>query len=79
MDTMNSATPVVPVLVPGGTERVLRVGRYCQRHGLYVNCILTPVVPKTAERLRCIVTADHTREDLDTAVGIIAEACAAIP
>ena len=36
--------------------------------GVFIQGYVYPVVPKGEERLRCMISAAHTKEDLDTAV-----------
>lgn len=69
-NTLQSQTPIVPVMC-GANERAWRMAQRCQAQGLFVQGIPAPVVPSGTARLRCIVTADHTLEDLDTALDVI--------
>jgi 8-amino-7-oxononanoate synthase len=64
-------TPVFP-LVCGGPDETLRFARACQRHGLYVQAILPPVVPVGSARLRLAVSAAHRPQDLSDAVATMA-------
>jgi glycine C-acetyltransferase len=69
-DTLGSKTPIIPILI--GKDDV--AGKFSQRlyeEGLYSTKIGTPYVPAGTSRVRMIVTAVHTREDLDEALSIL--------
>lgn len=72
INTLQSSTAIVPVVV-GENERAHRCARHCQRAGLFVHCIPSPVVPKGTERLRCIMTTDHSAEDIEHCQEVIRE------
>jgi glycine C-acetyltransferase len=59
--------PIVPVIV-GDTAKALAMGKALFEEGVYVSGFGFPVVPKGQARLRCQVSAAHSREDLDRAV-----------
>ncbi len=59
-----SVTPVIPVIV--GEETVAEeMSRVLFEKGIYAQAIKFPMVPKGAARLRFILSAGHTKEDLD--------------
>ncbi|HHY37461.1 MAG TPA: glycine C-acetyltransferase [Clostridia bacterium] len=62
-----SQTPIVPVMVRDGALAMDMSARLLEE-GVFVQGYSYPVVPRGEERLRCIVSAAHTREDLDFAV-----------
>jgi len=69
-DTMNSKTPIVPLLI--GDDDI--ASELCQRlyeAGLYVAKIGTPYVPRGTSRLRTIMSAAHDRADIEEAVDIL--------
>lgn len=58
-----SDTPVQAVVIPGNSE-VRAVAAQLQQHGLDVRPILYPTVPRGGERLRIVLHAFNTREEL---------------
>jgi 7-keto-8-aminopelargonate synthetase-like enzyme len=72
-DTGRTCTPIVPILVYD-EQPALEMTRYCQQHGLFVLPALPPAVPEGSARLRANVTAAHSAEDIDFAIGVFAEA-----
>jgi glycine C-acetyltransferase len=72
-DTGLTVTPIVPIMV-GTEERALAMTQYCQKHGVFVLPVLPPAVPEGAARLRANVTAAHTLEDIDFALGVFIKA-----
>ncbi len=60
--------PIVPVIV-GDTALALAMGKDLLERGVYVSGFGFPVVPQGQARLRAQISAAHTREDLDRAVG----------
>lgn len=68
-DIGNSETPITPVII--GDEAL--TGEFSKKlfeNGLFVSPILFPTVPKGTARVRCMVTAGHSEEQLDKAVEI---------
>jgi len=63
-DTMNSTTPIIPLLVKDPAQAVALSKRLLEQ-GIFVQAIRPPTVPKGTARLRLTVTATHTKEDLD--------------
>ena len=66
-DTGNSETPITPVII-GDEAKTMEFSRRLLGKGVFVSGIVFPTVPKGTGRLRCMVTAGHTREQLDRAV-----------
>jgi glycine C-acetyltransferase len=62
-DTMNSSTPIIPVLVKDSAKAVAMSRRLLEQ-GFFVQAIRPPTVPQHAARLRITVTAAHTQDDL---------------
>lgn len=60
-------TPIVPVIL-GETARAIRMSEMLLDEGVFVTGFGYPVVPKGQARVRCQVSAAHTREDLDEAL-----------
>lgn len=68
-DTGNSETPITPVMV-GDEAKTMAFSKKLLENGVYVSGIVFPTVPRGTGRLRCMVTAGHTKEQLDQAVAI---------
>ncbi len=66
-DTGLSETPITPVMV-GDTEKARRMSERLFDEGVFALSIGYPIVARGKERLRTIVTAGHTPEDLDRAL-----------
>jgi glycine C-acetyltransferase len=66
--------PIVPIIV-GDTAKAISMSRELLDRGVYVSGFGFPVVPQGQARLRCQISAAHTREHLDKAIdGIVAVA-----
>lgn len=64
--------PIVPIIL--GDERLtVEVAAALWEKGLYVVGFTYPVVPKGEARIRVQVSAAHSREDLERAIGLFAE------
>jgi len=63
-DTLESATPIIPVLVRKASVAVEMSKKLLER-GIFVSAIRPPTVPAHTARLRVTVTAAHTDEDID--------------
>ncbi|PIE77161.1 MAG: 8-amino-7-oxononanoate synthase [Clostridiales bacterium] len=66
-NTGNSATPITPVIIGDEAETML-FSKNLLDAGVFVSGIVFPTVPKGTGRVRCMVTAGHTEEQLDRAV-----------
>jgi glycine C-acetyltransferase len=71
-DVPDGVHPVVPVIV-GDTALAIRLSNELFERGVYVSGFGFPVVPQGEARLRCQISAAHTREELARAVEAIAE------
>ena len=60
-------TPIIPVIV-GETADAIRMSDELLKEGVFVTGFGYPVVPQGTARLRCQISAAHTREDLDEAL-----------
>jgi len=60
-------TPIVPIIV-GETALAIRMSNLLLERGVFVTGFGFPVVPKGEARVRCQVSAAHTRTDLDAVV-----------
>ena len=63
-DTMNSSTPIIPILVKDSLQAVSMSKRLLEQ-GIFVQAIRPPTVPMGTARLRLTVMATHTQEDLE--------------
>ena len=63
-DTMNSSTPIIPVLVKDPLQAKAMSQRLLEQ-GIFVQAIRPPTVPMGSSRLRLTVMATHTQEDLN--------------
>lgn len=66
-DIGNSQTPITPVII-GDEAKTMEFSRRLLDKGVFVSGIVFPTVPKGTGRLRCMVTAGHSKEQLDKAV-----------
>jgi len=62
--------PIVPILI-GDTAKAIAMSGELLDRGVYVSGFGFPVVPQGAARLRCQISAAHTREHLDQAIEAI--------
>ena len=60
-------TPIVPIIV-GETAAAIQMSDLLLKEGVFVTGFGFPVVPQGQARVRCQVSAAHTRADLDEAV-----------
>ena len=66
-DTGKSETPITPVILgEAGTARDF--SRRLFEAGIFAQAIAFPTVPRGTARIRCMVSAAHTSEDIRTAV-----------
>ncbi len=63
-------TPIIPIIV-GETSTAIQMSDMLLGEGVFVTGFGFPVVPQGQARIRCQVSAAHTREDLDFAVQAI--------
>ncbi|MCG4585135.1 glycine C-acetyltransferase, partial [Anaerosalibacter bizertensis] len=68
-DTGHSETPITPVII-GDEAKTMEFSRKLLENGVFVSGIVFPTVPKGTGRVRCMVTAGHTKEQLDRAVEV---------
>ncbi len=60
-------TPIIPVIL-GETSRAIRMSELLLQEGVFVTGFGYPVVPQGHARVRCQVSAAHTREHLEMAL-----------
>jgi len=64
--------PIVPILI-GDTAKAIAMSAELLKRGVYVSGFGFPVVPQGQARLRCQISAAHTREHLDRAIQAICD------
>lgn len=65
----HSETPITPVII-GDEAQTMAFSKQLLENGVFVSGIVFPTVPKGTGRVRCMVTAGHTKEQLDRAVEV---------
>jgi glycine C-acetyltransferase len=60
-------TPIIPVIL-GETAAAIRMSDMLLKEGVFVTGFGYPVVPQGQARVRCQISAAHSREDLDQAL-----------
>src|SRR5207245_4962361 len=64
---LEGETPIIPIIV-GETAAAIRMSDMMLDEGVFVTGFGFPVVPHGQARVRCQISAAHSREDLDIAV-----------
>ena len=72
-----SVTPVIPIIV-GDAEKAQKLSEMMYERGVYAQALQFPMVPRGTARLRTILSADHTKEDLDKVVDALEECAKAL-
>ena len=68
-DIGHSETPITPVMV-GNEAKTMEFSKTLLENGVFVSGIVFPTVPKGTGRLRCMISAMHTIDDLDFAIKV---------
>ena len=68
-NTGQSETPITPVII-GDEAKTIEFSQQLLEKGVFVSGIVFPTVPRGTGRVRCMVTAAHSKEQLDQAVEI---------
>lgn len=66
-NTGKSETPITPVIT-GDDKKAIELSNRLFEEGVFAQSIVFPTVPRDGARVRTIVTAAHTKEDLDEAI-----------
>ncbi|ERJ12101.1 glycine C-acetyltransferase [Haloplasma contractile] len=69
-DIGHSETPITPVII-GNEAKTVEFSKRLLDNGVFVSAIVFPTVAKGTGRIRCMITADHTKEQLDEAINTI--------
>lgn len=64
-NTKNSQTPIIPIFVGGGLERVFAFWKALYDEGVFTSPVLPPAVPEGEELIRTSYMAIHTDEQLE--------------
>ena len=64
---LDGVTPIVPIII-GETADAIRMSEMLLEEGIFITGFGFPVVPHGTARLRCQVSAAHSRDDLNFAV-----------
>lgn len=67
-----SQTPITPVMI-GAEAQTMAFSKALLEAGVFVSGIVFPTVPKGRGRVRAMVSAAHTRDDLDQAIDVFAK------
>ncbi len=70
--TPASETPIIPIILGDG-RKTMEFSRELFARGLMATGIAFPTVPQGKARVRIIMTSEHTRQQLDTALEILTE------
>lgn len=71
-DLGHSETPITPVMI-GDEAKTMAFSKALLQEGVFVSGIVFPTVPLGKGRLRCMLSAGHTTEDLDFAIEAFAK------
>lgn len=66
-NTGKSQTPITPVIA-GDDRKAIELSKRLFEEGVFAQSIVFPTVPRDGARVRTIVTAAHTKKDLDDAL-----------
>lgn len=72
LDTGNSETPITPVIA-GDSKAAIELSKRLFEEGVFAQSIVFPTVARDKARVRTIVTAAHTKADLDEAIAAFAK------
>jgi 7-keto-8-aminopelargonate synthetase-like enzyme len=72
-DTLDSETPIIPVVV-GEAGAAVALARELLAQGIFVQPMRPPTVPPGTSRLRLSLTAAHTRPELERALEALVRA-----
>jgi glycine C-acetyltransferase len=70
VSTPKSETPITPIIIGDG-RKTMEYSRALFEQGLMATGIAFPTVPEGKARVRCIMTSEHTRGQIDKALEIL--------
>lgn len=62
-------TPIIPIMI-GDNEKTFKLWRLLFDNGVFSNPVISPAVPPKHTLIRVVVTATHTKEQLDYALDV---------
>ena len=68
--TPATETPITPIILGDG-RKTMEFSRALFEHGVMATGIAFPTVPEGKARIRCIMTSEHTREQIDRALEVL--------
>ena len=71
-DTGNSETPIVPIMC-GKSKTAKDLTEFIWKNGIFALPIVYPMVAKEKARIRAQLCSDHTKNQLDRAIGVFEE------
>lgn len=72
-DLGHTQTPITPLMI-GHAQRAKTFSAELFKAGIFAQALTFPTVPRDTARLRVMLSAAHTRQDLDTALQALAQA-----
>lgn len=66
----HSETPITPIII-GDEAQTMVFSKALLEKGVFVSPIVFPTVPRGTGRVRCMISANHTTEQLDRALEVI--------
>jgi glycine C-acetyltransferase len=71
---VSTQSPIIPLRMPEGVN-IRSAARRFHELGIFLNAIEYPAVPKSQQRFRISLTADHTCDDIDRLAEAVATVC----
>ncbi len=71
---MDSISHIQP-LITGSADKATKLSETLLKQGLLISAIRPPTVPKNSSRLRITLSADHSEEDVDLLLDVLASCC----
>ena len=66
--TLGQSQSAIQPIIVGSPERALALSEGLKQRGIWVTAIRQPTVPKSQDRLRVTLTANHTFQDIDVLI-----------
>ncbi|VAW63935.1 8-amino-7-oxononanoate synthase [hydrothermal vent metagenome] len=74
LNLLPSSTAIQPVVI-GETEKAVSISQQLFERGIHIAAIRPPTVAQNTARLRITLRADHSEQDIERLVSLIAECC----
>jgi 8-amino-7-oxononanoate synthase len=72
-DILNTETPIIPIMLYD-EQKAIKFSNILFQNGVLAPCVRWPAVPKEKARIRCVVMANHTKEQIDKLIEICEKA-----